>query len=57
MARKQKCEIYSRVVGYLSPVSEWNKGKKEEFKDRKTFEKNNKYLYLGISESIPLDQK
>ncbi|MCC3145523.1 anaerobic ribonucleoside-triphosphate reductase [Halanaerobium sp. Z-7514] len=38
MAKKQKCEVYSRVVGYLSPVSEWNKGKKEEFKDRQTFE-------------------
>ncbi|RCW50740.1 anaerobic ribonucleoside-triphosphate reductase-like protein [Halanaerobium sp. MA284_MarDTE_T2] len=37
MAKKQKCEVYSRVVGYLSPVSDWNKGKKEEFKDRKTF--------------------
>ncbi len=36
---KQKCEVYSRVVGYLSPVSEWNKGKKEEYKDRQTFEK------------------
>ena len=31
---KQKCEVYSRVVGYLSPVSHWNKGKKEEKKDR-----------------------
>ena len=30
----QKCEVYSRVVGYLSPISEWNKGKKEEFEDR-----------------------
>lgn len=27
---------YSRVVGYFSPVNQWNKGKKEEFKDRKT---------------------
>jgi len=35
---KQKCEVYSRIVGYLSPVSEWNKGKKEEFKQRKTFD-------------------
>ena len=35
---KQKCEVYSRVVGYLSPVSRWNKGKKEEWKDRKDFE-------------------
>ncbi len=38
MSKKQKCEVYSRVVGYLSPVSEWNKGKKEEFKDRKTYD-------------------
>lgn len=30
-----KCEIYSRVVGYLRPVSRWNKGKEEEFKERK----------------------
>jgi len=33
----EKCEIYSRVVGYLRPVSQWNKGKKEEFNLRKTF--------------------
>jgi len=31
------CEVYSRVVGYLRPVNQWNKGKKEEFKLRKTF--------------------
>ena len=33
------CEVYSRVVGYLRPVSQWNKGKKEEFKNRVTVEK------------------
>jgi ribonucleoside-triphosphate reductase len=32
------CEIYSRVVGYMRPVSEWNLGKKEEFKERKNYE-------------------
>jgi ribonucleoside-triphosphate reductase len=32
-----KCEVYSRVVGYLRPVSQWNEGKQEEFKLRKTF--------------------
>lgn len=31
-----KCEVYSRVVGYLRPVQGWNKGKKEEFALRKT---------------------
>ena len=34
---KQPCEVYSRVVGYLSPVSQWNEGKQEEFKQRKTY--------------------
>ncbi len=32
--KRQKCEIYSRVVGFIRPVSNWNKGKKEEFKER-----------------------
>ena len=30
-----KCEVYSRVVGYLRPVQGWNDGKKEEFALRK----------------------
>lgn len=30
-------EIYSRIVGYLRPVSRWNKGKDMEFKERKAF--------------------
>ncbi len=33
-----ECEVYSRVVGYLRPVKQWNKGKKEEFIDRKTYQ-------------------
>ncbi|MEK7159423.1 MAG: anaerobic ribonucleoside-triphosphate reductase [Patescibacteria group bacterium] len=36
--KRQKCEIYSRVVGYLSPVNRWNNGKKSEFSDRRTFD-------------------
>jgi len=39
MARcNHKTEVYSRVCGYHRPVSNWNEGKKEEFKDRKAFE-------------------
>ena len=34
---RTKCEVYSRVVGYLRPVDNWNEGKREEFKDRKLF--------------------
>lgn len=31
------CEVFSRVVGYIRPVKQWNEGKKTEFKTRKTF--------------------
>jgi ribonucleoside-triphosphate reductase len=31
------CEVYSRVVGYLRPVKQWNKGKQEEFGLRQEF--------------------
>ncbi len=33
----QRTEIYSRVVGYLRPVKQWNDGKQAEFNQRKTF--------------------
>ena len=31
------CEVYSRVVGYLRPVKQWNKGKQAEFHARQVF--------------------
>jgi ribonucleoside-triphosphate reductase len=34
---EQSCEVYSRVVGYLRPVQQWNKGKLAEYVRRKTF--------------------
>jgi len=33
-----KTEVYSRVVGYIRPVSNWNDSKQAEFHDRKLFE-------------------
>lgn len=33
----QKCEVYSRVVGYIRPVEQWHKGKKLEYNERKEF--------------------
>ncbi len=33
----QGTEVYSRVVGYLRPVQQWNDGKRSEFKLRKVF--------------------
>ena len=37
MDKKCKTEVFSRVTGFYRPVQSWNKGKKAEFKDRKTF--------------------
>ncbi len=35
--KRQPCEVYSRIVGYLRPVGQWNKGKRAEFFDRKEY--------------------
>jgi len=35
--KRQECIVYSRVVGWLTPVKNWNKGKQSEFKDRKAY--------------------
>lgn len=32
-----ECEVFSRVVGYIRPVGQWNEGKKTEFATRKNF--------------------
>lgn len=42
-ARKcgEKAEVYSRVCGYHRPVTKWNRGKQEEFSQRRTFEVDN----------------
>ena len=48
---KTKCEIYSRVVGYLRPVQQWNEGKAQEFKDRTNFSVANK-----VQESMQTQQ-
>ena len=30
----EQCEVYTRIVGYLRPVDQWNKGKKAEYGNR-----------------------
>jgi ribonucleoside-triphosphate reductase (formate) len=37
---KTKCEVFSRVCGYLRPIQQWNEGKQAEWDDRLTFDKN-----------------
>jgi hypothetical protein len=37
LSNYRSCEVYSRVVGYLRPVSQWNEGKQAEFGERRAF--------------------
>jgi anaerobic ribonucleoside-triphosphate reductase len=39
----QPCEVYSRIVGYLRPIQQWNKGKTQEFKERKEYKLSKKH--------------
>lgn len=45
---RTKCEIYTRVMGYYRPVSQFNNGKKSEFYSRKYFDEcksaNSKFM-------------
>jgi anaerobic ribonucleoside-triphosphate reductase len=34
---RTRCEVWSRVVGYLRPTARWNNGKLAEFGDRCLF--------------------
>jgi ribonucleoside-triphosphate reductase len=37
----RKTEVYSRIVGYLRPLRQWNRGKQEEFRQREEFKVKN----------------
>lgn len=36
--QEQQCTVFSRIVGYLRPVDQWNDGKQAEFTERKLFD-------------------
>jgi hypothetical protein len=36
--KRTRCEIWTRVMGYHRPVSQYNKGKKSEFYSREYFQ-------------------
>ncbi len=38
MTKKVKCEVWTRIVGYLRPVDQWNDGKRAEYEERKVFD-------------------
>ena len=45
-----KTEVYSRITGYYRPVQNWNDGKSEEFKERKTYDIANSKLAKAVQE-------
>ncbi len=46
---QEVCEVYSRVVGFLRPVDQWNGGKKAEFAMRKTYEKASQKVKTAVA--------
>ncbi len=55
--RRIPVEVYSRVVGYFRPVNQWNKGKREEFNERRTYRVDNAagrtvYEYQGNTQNV-----
>lgn len=40
-SQRTKCEVFSRSMGYIRPVSNFNVGKFSEFCERKTFTEEN----------------
>ena len=47
---RQECEIWTRVMGYHRPVSEFNRGKKSEFYSRKCFTEEK--AVAGLKEAL-----
>lgn len=37
--KRQECQIYSRVNGWFTPIHTWNPGKRSEWNDRVTYDK------------------
>ena len=48
-------EVYARIVGYYRSVCNWNKGKREEFSERKMFEHENPKTPLYAGQSTVVD--
>lgn len=51
----QPCEVYSRVVGYMRPVKQWNPGKRAEFAKRLVFRADSQLRPRQMRESVPAE--
>lgn len=37
--KRTRCEVYSRIIGYIRPIENWNAGKQSEWRQRRTYAK------------------
>ena len=51
-AERQPCEVWTRVMGYHRPVSEFNRGKKSEYYSRKCFTEIKAVSHMNYSEEV-----
>jgi anaerobic ribonucleoside-triphosphate reductase len=48
----KETEVYSRITGYYRPVKNWNAGKAEEFKERKTYNVSNSEFHEHVYDDM-----
>lgn len=52
---RQKCETFSRSMGYIRPINNFNIGKRAEFEERNTFKEN--IIFKTINKLLKRDVK
>ena len=50
-SERQPCEVWTRVMGYHRPVSEFNRGKKSEYYSRVCFVEDKALMHMSLGES------
>lgn len=53
--KRQKCEVFSRSMGYIRPIKNFNIGKRAEFEERNTFKEN--IIFRTINKLLKRDAK
>lgn len=55
-SKTRKCnapvQTFSRVVGFYTPINQWNKGKREEFDDRAVYDMPSKRKLNSMKKDI-----
>ena len=49
----EKTEVYSRITGYYRPVQNWNDGKSQEYKDRRTYDIGKSMSHKPVHHDAP----